>query len=64
MKKKFKQNKKALKDSLIEDRAIKSCAKFLEKKGWKVVVGGFGRIEQEAQYKFNLIYSFLGKKKK
>lgn len=65
MRKKGKGMKKKLKkNNSIEDKAIKYCAKFLQKKGWKVIVGGFSRIEQEAQYKFNLIYSFLGKKKK
>ena len=47
-----------------EDKAIYAVVRYLDKRGWSCLVGGFSAIEQgSAKYNFRLIFSFTGKKK-
>ena len=56
--------KKQTEKAKTEDKAIYAIADYLKSIGWNCLVGGFKGIAQgEAKYKFDLIFSFVGKKK-
>ena len=53
------------KETSIEDRAIYATADYLRSIGWSCLIGGFKGIAQgEEKYKFDLIFNFVGNKKK
>jgi len=59
--------KTAMKQKAIapEDALLKASARYLESKGWRVVVVGVDRIQQgagERKYIYELIIRFVGNK--
>jgi len=48
----------------IEKKLLKDIARYLESKGWKVVIIGFkGISKRELKHNYSLIIDFTGKKK-
>lgn len=58
--------RKRVKRSSQEDMMLGSVAKYLEKKGWRVLVIGASRIQQQpgdAAFNYEFVFRFTGKKK-
>ena len=60
----MKETTMGKKKRLVEDILVNAAIKFLEKRGWAILVISVDRIEQRIpKYNFSLVINFTGKKK-